>query len=143
MMPRFDEIIVDVTTDEQGRVTGFTVPVNQAWAHDRALCGTSRARCLYTKFTPATFFGQPATGKTGSRFAVILWTSRGDARYPGILPQKLGQHFLKRASYLERIAAAAAPRRVPLIIEIGAGQGALTEHLLQRTDRLIRHRSRP
>ena len=51
--------------------------------------------------------------------------------------QKLGQHFLRRASYLEKIAAAAAPSRVPLIVEIGAGEGALTEHLLERADRVI------
>lgn len=53
------------------------------------------------------------------------------------MPQKLGQHFLRRGSYLERIAAAAAPSRVPIIIEIGAGEGALTEHLLERADRVI------
>ncbi len=53
------------------------------------------------------------------------------------MPQKLGQHFLRRGSYLERIADAACPSRVPLVIEIGAGQGALTEYLLERADRVI------
>ncbi len=53
------------------------------------------------------------------------------------MPQKLGQHFLRRGSYLERIAAAAASSRVPVIIEIGAGEGALTEHLLERAERVI------
>ncbi len=53
------------------------------------------------------------------------------------MAQKLGQHFLRRGAYLERIATAAAPSRVPLIIEIGAGEGALTEHLLERADRVI------
>ncbi len=53
------------------------------------------------------------------------------------MAQKLGQHFLRRGGYLERIAAAAAPSHVPLIVEIGAGQGALTEHLLERADRVI------
>jgi 16S rRNA (adenine1518-N6/adenine1519-N6)-dimethyltransferase len=53
------------------------------------------------------------------------------------LPQKLGQHFLKSGAYLERIAAAACPSRVPLVVEIGAGQGALTGHLLERADRVI------
>ena len=53
------------------------------------------------------------------------------------MPQKLGQHFLRRGAYLEKIAAAAAPSREPLIIEIGAGEGALTEHLLERADRVI------
>ncbi len=60
----FDEIIVDVTTDEQGRVTGFSVPGGQTWSNDRALLRNLESTLLYTKFTPATFFGQPATGKT-------------------------------------------------------------------------------
>ena len=51
--------------------------------------------------------------------------------------QRLGQHFLVSHSILERIAAAACPERVPLVIEIGPGRGALTEKLLQRADRVI------
>ena len=51
--------------------------------------------------------------------------------------QKLGQHFLVRGSVLERIAAAACPLRVPLVIEIGPGKGALTERLLARADRVV------
>jgi 16S rRNA (adenine1518-N6/adenine1519-N6)-dimethyltransferase len=51
--------------------------------------------------------------------------------------QRLGQHFLVRGSILERIAAAACPQRVPLVIEIGPGKGALTERLLARADRLV------
>lgn len=51
--------------------------------------------------------------------------------------QKLGQHFLIRGSVLEQIARAACPEREPLVVEIGAGRGALTNHLLERTDRLI------
>ncbi|PWU04556.1 MAG: ribosomal RNA small subunit methyltransferase A [Terriglobia bacterium] len=42
-----------------------------------------------------------------------------------------------KGSVLERIAAAAAPGREPLIIEIGPGRGALTEKLLQRADRVV------
>jgi 16S rRNA (adenine1518-N6/adenine1519-N6)-dimethyltransferase len=53
------------------------------------------------------------------------------------VPRKLGQHFLTSRSFLERIAAAACPERVPLLIEIGPGRGALTEHLIPRCDRLI------
>lgn len=53
------------------------------------------------------------------------------------MPRKLGQHFLTSRSFLERIAAAACPERVPLLIEIGPGRGALTEHLIPRCDRLI------
>jgi 16S rRNA (adenine1518-N6/adenine1519-N6)-dimethyltransferase len=51
--------------------------------------------------------------------------------------QKLGQHFLVRGSILERIARAACPADEPLVVEIGAGRGALTSHLLTRTGRLI------
>ncbi len=51
--------------------------------------------------------------------------------------RRLGQHFLRRSSLLERIAAAACPETEPLVIEIGAGYGALTAHLLPRAERLI------
>jgi 16S rRNA (adenine1518-N6/adenine1519-N6)-dimethyltransferase len=50
---------------------------------------------------------------------------------------RLGQHFLTRASYLKRIAEAACPEPEPLVIEIGAGPGSLTEHLLERAERVI------
>ena len=33
----FEEIVVDVTIDEQGRVTGFSVPQDQHWSRDRQL----------------------------------------------------------------------------------------------------------
>ncbi len=51
--------------------------------------------------------------------------------------QKLGQHFLSSKSILQRIAEAACPERVPLVLEIGPGRGALTEKLLQRADRVV------
>jgi 16S rRNA (adenine1518-N6/adenine1519-N6)-dimethyltransferase len=53
------------------------------------------------------------------------------------VPRKLGQHFLHRRDVLEKIARAACPEREPLVIEIGAGKGALTERLLERADRVI------
>lgn len=53
------------------------------------------------------------------------------------MPQKLGQHFLIRDGILERIAAAACPVSVPLVIEIGPGRGALTGKLLERSERVI------
>ncbi len=52
------------------------------------------------------------------------------------MPRKLGQHFLIRDSILERLAAAACGDYVSRVIEIGAGRGALTRHLLPRTDEL-------
>lgn len=48
--------------------------------------------------------------------------------------QKLGQHFLVSARILERIATAACPDGTKHVIEIGPGQGALTEHLLAHAE---------
>ncbi|MGI9072096.1 MAG: 16S rRNA (adenine(1518)-N(6)/adenine(1519)-N(6))-dimethyltransferase RsmA [Bryobacteraceae bacterium] len=52
------------------------------------------------------------------------------------MPRKLGQHFLIRDAILERLAAAACEEYTPRVIEIGPGRGALTRHLLPRTDEL-------
>jgi len=56
--------------------------------------------------------------------------------------RKLGQHFLNRKSTLNHIAESACPEtgsgeRTPLVIEIGAGRGALTESLLERADKVV------
>jgi 16S rRNA (adenine1518-N6/adenine1519-N6)-dimethyltransferase len=51
--------------------------------------------------------------------------------------QRLGQHFLIKTSVLERIACAACPDPEPLVIEIGPGRGALTQRLLERSQRVI------
>jgi 16S rRNA (adenine1518-N6/adenine1519-N6)-dimethyltransferase len=51
--------------------------------------------------------------------------------------QKLGQHFLFQESVLARIAAAACPAPEPLVVEIGAGRGSLTRHLLGRAGRVV------
>jgi 16S rRNA (adenine1518-N6/adenine1519-N6)-dimethyltransferase len=53
------------------------------------------------------------------------------------VPQKFGQHFLANQSILDRIASAACPAPVPLVIEIGPGRGALTASLLERAARVI------
>jgi 16S rRNA (adenine1518-N6/adenine1519-N6)-dimethyltransferase len=53
-----------------------------------------------------------------------------------IVGQKLGQHFLRQASVLRRIAAA-CPHEDGQVIEIGAGQGALTKYLLEGAARVI------
>jgi len=52
------------------------------------------------------------------------------------VPRKLGQHFLVRDSILERLAVAACGDHAARAIEIGPGRGALTRHLLPRTDEL-------
>ena len=51
------------------------------------------------------------------------------------MPRKLGQHFLASESILAQIAAAGSvnPGR---IVEIGAGRGALTRHLLPLCEEL-------
>jgi 16S rRNA (adenine1518-N6/adenine1519-N6)-dimethyltransferase len=51
--------------------------------------------------------------------------------------RRLGQHFLVQGSILNRIAAAACPQREDLVIEIGAGRGALTAKLLERAGRVV------
>jgi 16S rRNA (adenine1518-N6/adenine1519-N6)-dimethyltransferase len=51
--------------------------------------------------------------------------------------RKLGQHFLASSKILERIARAACGEHVDLTVEIGPGRGALTEHLLKHSDRVI------
>jgi 16S rRNA (adenine1518-N6/adenine1519-N6)-dimethyltransferase len=53
------------------------------------------------------------------------------------LGRPLGQHFLFDQRILERIAFAACPDPVPLVIEIGSGSGSLTSHLSARCERLI------
>jgi 16S rRNA (adenine1518-N6/adenine1519-N6)-dimethyltransferase len=53
------------------------------------------------------------------------------------MPRKLGQHFLRDANILARIAAAACAQPVPTLVEIGPGRGALTAHLLPLCERLV------
>jgi 16S rRNA (adenine1518-N6/adenine1519-N6)-dimethyltransferase len=51
--------------------------------------------------------------------------------------RRLGQHFLTRKSTLDRIAESACGERTPLVVEIGAGRGALTASLLERADKVV------
>jgi 16S rRNA (adenine1518-N6/adenine1519-N6)-dimethyltransferase len=51
--------------------------------------------------------------------------------------RRLGQHVLTRKSTLERIAESACGERTALVIEIGAGRGALTESLLGRAEKVV------
>ncbi len=51
--------------------------------------------------------------------------------------RRLGQHFLTRKSTLDRIAESACGERTPLVVEIGAGRGALTESLLERAEKVV------
>jgi 16S rRNA (adenine1518-N6/adenine1519-N6)-dimethyltransferase len=51
--------------------------------------------------------------------------------------QRLGQHFLTDPNILRRIAEAACAPGEPLMVEIGPGKGALTQHLLNRAERVV------
>jgi len=49
----------------------------------------------------------------------------------------LGQHFLRDRSVVDRIVELVAPTARDLVVEIGAGRGALTETLAARAGRLV------
>jgi 16S rRNA (adenine1518-N6/adenine1519-N6)-dimethyltransferase len=51
--------------------------------------------------------------------------------------QRLGQHFLTDPSILKRVAEAACAKDEPLVVEIGPGKGALTDHLVRRARRVV------
>jgi 16S rRNA (adenine1518-N6/adenine1519-N6)-dimethyltransferase len=51
--------------------------------------------------------------------------------------KRLGQHFLHHRAILARIADALGPRPGDLVLEIGPGQGALTEALVARGARVV------
>jgi hypothetical protein len=57
-------IVVDVYVDEQGRVLDYSLPQGQSWAKNPLLVRNLENVLLTTKFTPATFFGQPLAGRT-------------------------------------------------------------------------------
>jgi len=50
--------------------------------------------------------------------------------------KQFGQHFLHDRHYLDRIVAAIRPRPDDLMVEIGPGQGALTQPLLDTVEHL-------
>ncbi len=56
---------------------------------------------------------------------------------PGRTSPKLGQHFLADARYRRRIAEAANLRPDDLVVEIGAGRGAMTPLLAERARRVV------
>jgi hypothetical protein len=56
-----DDIVVDVLVDEQGRMVDYTIPPGQKL--DPTLRRSVENTLLCTRFSPATMFGQPASGK--------------------------------------------------------------------------------
>jgi 16S rRNA (adenine1518-N6/adenine1519-N6)-dimethyltransferase len=51
--------------------------------------------------------------------------------------RRFGQHFLADSAILRRIAEAACPAPVPLVVEAGPGKGALTAPLLERAGKVV------
>jgi hypothetical protein len=58
-----EDIVVDVSVDNQGRVTGYSFPDGQRWASDPEMRRSLENTLLYTKFRAATRFGQPSNGR--------------------------------------------------------------------------------
>lgn len=70
-----NDLMVELTIDDQGRVTDYSIPNCQP-ARSRELRRNIENHLLFTQFTPATSFGQPLAGK------VRLWfrSSRIDVK---------------------------------------------------------------
>lgn len=51
--------------------------------------------------------------------------------------KKFGQNFLNDKNIIDKIVSTIAPQNAQLVIEIGPGQGAITEKLIERTEQLV------
>ena len=71
-----DDVVVDVTVDEQGRMIDYAVVAGASALANASLRRRLENVLLFTEFTPATSFGQPMSSKTR------LWfrTSRIDVK---------------------------------------------------------------
>lgn len=58
-----EDIVVDVTVDEQGRVVDYSTPSGARWVKDPEVKRSVENSLLFTVFTPGTSFGQPVSGK--------------------------------------------------------------------------------
>jgi hypothetical protein len=59
-----EDIVVDVSIDDQGRVMEYSLPSGQRWATDPEIRRSLENTLLCTRFQPATRFGQPSSGRT-------------------------------------------------------------------------------
>lgn len=62
-----DDIIVELTVDEQGRMVDYSFPSKVS--EDPELLRIIENNLLFTTFTPATTFGQPTAGKVRVSFS--------------------------------------------------------------------------
>lgn len=56
----YDETVVELTIDERGRITDYSVPHGKL---TRDMLNNIGNMMLFSRFTPATWFGQPTSGK--------------------------------------------------------------------------------
>ena len=59
-----EDIVVDVSIDDQGRVMEYSLPTGQRWATDPEIRRSLENTLLCTRFQPATRFGQASWGRT-------------------------------------------------------------------------------
>jgi len=62
------EIDVELTIDEQGRIIDYQIPNGKHLSKTSALRRAIESHLLFTQFYPATSFGQPMTGKVRLSF---------------------------------------------------------------------------
>src|SRR5437667_12850952 len=63
--------------------------------------------------------------------------ARGRNKRAGFAKKSLGQNFLVDQSYISKIIAALDTRDDEIVVEIGAGRGALTERLLEKAGKVV------
>ena len=57
------DIIVDLTIDQEGRMIDYALPYQPALAREPEIRNAIASRLLFARFTPATLFFQPISGK--------------------------------------------------------------------------------
>jgi hypothetical protein len=57
------DVVVDLTIDQEGRLIDYALPYQPAMARDPEIRHAIASHLLFTRFTPATFFFQPISGK--------------------------------------------------------------------------------
>lgn len=58
-----DEVVVELTVDSQGRFVTYSIPNGQSWVQDPGARRTVENALLFTRFSPGTTFGKPASAK--------------------------------------------------------------------------------
>lgn len=58
-----EDVVVELTIDDQGRILNYTIPDCQHMRKSPGLRRNIESSLLFTQFTPATTFGQPMSGK--------------------------------------------------------------------------------